>query len=68
MKAGSPSMARPAKLRRRRSDPEDNAFAKVHDLSDRQHQDCPGGSELTGRRWEQSRRFLFLEMTANPAS
>jgi hypothetical protein len=42
------------------ADPEDDAFEKVHDLSDRQHQGRPGGPELTGRRWEQSRRFLFF--------
>jgi hypothetical protein len=42
------------------ADPEDDVFEKVHDLSDRQHQGRPGGPELTGRRWEQSRRFLFF--------
>jgi hypothetical protein len=40
--------------------PEDNAFAKVHVFRTVNIRAAPGGSELTGRRWEQSRRFLFL--------
>jgi hypothetical protein len=42
------------------ADPEDDAFAKVHVLRTVNIRAAPGGSELTGRRWEQSRRFLFL--------
>jgi hypothetical protein len=59
-------MVRPAKLSGSAGAvPEDDAFEKVRVFRTVNIRAAPGGSELTGRRWEQSRRFLFMPVRSS---